>query len=262
MVGPNYGQGTQQLTRVLPANGGVNTPTQPTETKRRNPWTWPLVALISLLAVVLIGTIIALLANPAPVTSPTSPAATSSTPSSPAPSPTSDRVQLNEADIIGLTQAQAGDFLAGLGLRMDPVVGVVAPSQDQVGLAYKVNPKGNVKKNELIAVTFYKEIPAPPVATQPQPVTYPAGPYQPNDSVTISWPTYTGCPSGHTLSGFAVQVTNGTITGNGGNGSVGPNVNSLAIQLGSPSPGTTTINYTALCTDLESPPSGNTSIPF
>jgi len=263
MVGPNYGQGTQQLTRVLPAAGGVGTSTQPTATKRRNPWTWPLVALISLLAVVLIGTLIALLASPGSPTSPTSsPPASSPSPSSPSPTPTSDVVALDENDFIGLTQAQAGDLLAQKGLRMDPQQGIVAPSQDQVGLAYKINPKGNVRKNELIAVTFYKDIPAPPVATQPAPATYPAGPYQPNGNVTISWPAYTGCPSGHTLSGFAVQVTNGTITGNGGNGSVGPTVNSLAIQLGSPSPGTTRINYTALCTDLESPPSGDTSIPF
>ncbi|CAN5170243.1 hypothetical protein BH11ACT4_BH11ACT4_09400 [soil metagenome] len=264
MVGPNYGQGTQQLTRVLPANGPVSTPALGTETKRRNPWTWPLIALIALLSVVLIGTIIALLANPAPSTGPSSsPPASSPTPSSPAPTPTSDTVVLNENDFIGLTQAQAGDLLAQKGLRMDPQQGIVAPSQDQVGLAYKINPKGNVRKNELIAVTFYKDIPAPPVATQPAPATItPAGPYTAAQSVAVNWPDYSGCPAGHTLSGFAVQVNNGTITGNGGNGSVGPTVRTLQIQLGTPSPGTTTVRYTALCTDLESPPSGDTTISF
>ena len=263
MVGPNYGQGTQQLTRVLSTDGAVNTPVQPTQTSRRNPWTWPLVALISLLAVVLIGTIIALLAIPGTGTAPTSsPPPRPISSSTPTTTPTSNIVVLNESDFIGLTQAQAGDLLLQKGLRMDPVTGVVAPSADLVGTAYKINPKGNVRKNDLIAVTFYKEIPAQPVATQPAPATYPAGPYQPSGSVTISWPAYTGCPGGHTLSGFAVQVTNGTITGNGGNGSVGPTINSLAIKLGSSSPGTTTVKYTALCTDLESPPSGDTSIPF
>jgi serine/threonine-protein kinase len=260
MVGPNYGQRTD-VTRVLPVNGAVSTPTLPTDTKRRNPWTWPLVALVSLLAVVLIGTIIALLANPGTGTGPTSPPPTSQSPT-PSPTPTSDRISLDEQDFIGLTQAQALDKLTQLGLRMDAVDGVVAPNEDLVGTAYKINPKGNVRKNDLIAVTFYKAIPPPPVATQPAPVTYPAGPYMPNGNVTVSWPAYTGCPSGHTLSGFAVQVSNGTITGNGGSGSVGAGVNSLAIQLGSPSPGSTTINYTALCTDLESPPSGDTSISF
>jgi serine/threonine protein kinase len=257
MVGPNYGQGTQQLTRVLPANGG--TPTQPTETKRRNPWTWPLVALISLLAVVLIGTIIALLANPGGGTSPTSSPSTPPPASSPTPTPTSNVVALDENDFIGLTQAQAGDLLAQMGLRMDPQQGIVAPSEDQVGLAYKINPKGNVRKNELIAVTFYKEIPAPPVATQPEPVTYPAGPYLAGSNVTVSWTTYTGCPAGHTLSGFSFLVTNGTITGNGGSPAVGPGDTSLGIKLAA-SPGDTTISYTARCTDLESPSSGNTVI--
>jgi serine/threonine protein kinase len=261
MVGPNYGQGAQQLTRVLPVNGAVNTPTQPTDSRRRNPWTWPLVALVSLLAVVLIGTIIALLANPGPKASPTNTPTNTVTPSSPSPSPspTSDRVTLNEADIIGLTQGQAADFLSNLGLRMDPVVGIVAPTADQVGLAYKVNPKGNVKKNELIAVTFYKAIPAAPVATQPQPVTYPAGPYLAGSTVTVSWVTYTGCPAGHTLSGFSFLVDNGTIVSNGGSPSVGPNATTLDIKL-SPTPGNTTVSYTALCTDLESPASGNTVI--
>ncbi len=264
MVGPNYGQNTQQLTRVLTTNGTGGIPTQPTETRRRNPWTWPLVALISLLAVVLIGTIIALVAipgsSPTPSSSaPTSPAATSSTPT---PTPTSNVVVLDEKDFIGLTQAQAGDLLTQKGLRMDPVTGIPAPSADLVGTAYKINPKGNVRKNDLIAVTFYKEVAAPPVATQPAPTTYPAGPHLPGSTVTVSWPAYTGCPAGHTLSGFSVKVTNGTITGNGGNGSVGPTTNSLAIQLGSPSPGTTVVKYTALCTDLESPSSGDTSIAY
>ncbi len=260
MVGPNYGQNTE-VTRLLPVNGAVSTPALPSDAKRRNPWTWPLVALVSLLAVVLIGTIIALLANPGGGTIPTSPPPTSPTPT-PTPTPTSDRINLDEQDFIGLTKAQAQDKLTQLGLRMDPQDGAVAPNDDLVGTAYKINPKGNVRVNDLIAVTFYKAIPPPPVATQPEPVTYPAGPYQAGGNVTVSWPAYNGCPTGHTLSGFAVQVNNGTITGNGGSGSVGPTVNSLAIQLGSPSPGTTTINYTALCTDLESPPSGDTSISF
>ena len=258
-VGPNYGQ-NDQLTRVLPAHGGVATPTQPLETRPRNPWTWPLVALISLLAVVLIGVIIALLAIPGTApTAPTSSGAPTSSRPTPSGTPTSNRVTVNESDFLGLTQAQAGDALTQLGLRMDPVIGIVAPSVDLVGTAYKVNPKGNVEKNSLIAVTFYKEIPAAPLATQPAPLTYPPGPYLAGASVTVSWPAYVGCPAGHTLSGFSFIVTNGTITGNGGNASVPPGDTSLVIKLAA-TPGDTTVSYTALCTDLESPRSGNTVI--
>ena len=261
MVGPNYGQGTQQLTRVLPTGSGTGTPAEGIETKRRNPWTWPLVALISLLAVVLIGTIIALLlpggAGSGKTSSPPSNTTTSSPPS---PTPTSNIVVLDENDFIGLTKAQAGDLLTQKGLRMDPVDGVVAPNQELVGTAYKINPKGNVRKNDLIAVTFYKPIPVAPVATQPAPVTYPAGPYLAGANVTISWPAYTGCPAGHTLTGFTFLVTNGTITGNGGSPAVNdPSATSLAIKLAA-TPGDTTISYTARCTDIESPASGNTVI--
>ncbi len=261
-VGPNYGQ-TAQATALLPVNGAVNTPAVPEEPARRNRWTWPLVALISVLAVVLIGTIIALLANPGTVTLPTSsPSVTSASPT-PTPTPTSDLVALDEDDFIGLTEAQTEEALTRLGLRMDPIVGVVAPSEDLVGLAYRVNPEGNVKKDTLIAVSFYKEIPETPEATQPTPVTVPAGPYLAGSNVTVSWIAYTGCPTGHALSGFSFLVegpgAGATIVGNGGSPAVPKTSTSLEIQL-SATPGDNTISYTALCTDLESPVSETTTI--
>jgi serine/threonine protein kinase len=260
MVGPNYGQNVA-VTRVLSTNGPVNTPSLGTEPARRNPWTWPLVALIALLAVVLIGTIIAVLANPAGTGTPTSSAPQSSPPASspaPTPTPTNSRVLVNQADFTGLTKLQAGDKLTQLGLRMDPRDGIVAPSQDLVGTAYKVNPTGNVALNTLIAVTFYAPIPAPPVATKPAPVTVTTNPpYATNSTITVQWPAYTGCPVGHTLSGFSFLVTNGTIVS--GNGPVAPDKTKLDIKLPA-SAGNTTVSYTALCTDLESPPSGDTAI--
>ncbi|MEP6480890.1 MAG: protein kinase [Rhodoglobus sp.] len=264
MVGPNYGQRTE-ATRVLTA-AVHDSDTALTETRRRNPWTWPLVALVSLLAVVLIGTIIAILANPGPGKGPdkthTSSVPSSPAPSSPSPTPTSSTVLLNDADIIGLTKAQAQDALTQLGLRMDPVDGVAATTSDQVGIAYKVNPKGNVKKNELIAVSFYTAVAVAPVATQPAPLTVPAGPYLAGSTVTVSWPSYSGCPVGHTLTGFSFAFSP---TGPGGpnfaSGSnpVSASATSVAIKL-SATPGDNTLSYTALCTDLESPPSGNTVI--
>ena len=261
MVGPNYGQNVA-ATRVLPANGPVNTPSLGIEPDRRNPWTWPLVVLIALLAVVLIGTIIALLANPAGTGTPASSAPPSSPPASspaPTPTPTTDRVLVNEADFTGRTKAQAGDMLTQLGLRMDPRDGVAAPSQDLVGTAYSVNPTGNVAVNTLIAVTFYAAIPAPPVATQPAPVTVTTDPpYATSSTITVQWPAYTGCPAGYTLNGFSFRVTNGTIVS--GTGPVAPDKTKLDIKLPA-SAGNTTVSYTALCTDLESPRSGDTVIP-
>ncbi len=257
-VGPNYGNPTSQLTRVLPVNGGVDTATLPVETKRRNPWTWPLVALISLLAVVLIGTIIALLANPG--STPSDPTSSSPAPSKPttssAPSttPPSNLVFLDESQVIGRTQDVVTEYLTGLELGIDAREGLVAPSEDQVGLAYSANPRGNVRKGEIITVNFYKAIPAP-VASKPGPLTITDGPYVAGDVVTVTWPVYNGCPSGFTHNGFNFQIGNGTAST--------PNVvpsSSTSLDIELTAAGETTISYTAVCTSFESPISDTVTI--
>ncbi len=252
-VGPNYGQNTTQATRVLPVNGPVDTPALP-EQRRRNPWTWPLVALVSLLAVVLIGTIIALIANPGGGESPSSSPPGSPSASTPVPTPSSDRVFLDETEIIGRTKEVVEAYLTDLGLVLNAQDGQVAPSEDQVGLAYSANPKGNVRIGETITVNFYSEIP-PPVATKPSAVTAPAGPWLSGQSLTVTWPTYNGCPTGHPHNGFNFQIVNGTAAS--GN-PLSASTTSLSITLGDP--GTTTIAYTALCTDFESTVSDQTTI--
>jgi len=259
-VGPNYGQtNTSMATTVLPVNGSVDTPTLATETKARNPWTWPLVALVSLLAVVIIGVLIALLANPGTggtgnETSSSPPPTKTQTSSTPTPTPTSSLVFLDESQVIGRTQDVVGTYLTGLGLQMDAREGLVAPSEDQVGLAYSANPRGNVRPNEVITVNFYKEIP-PLEAPAPTAVTAPAD-GDAGDDVTITWPAYNGCPSGHALSGFNFQVTNGTASEAN---VVGASLTTMDITLGDA--GTpTTIAYTALCTDFESLVSDTVSI--
>ena len=250
-AGAGYGQ--TQATRLLPAQGAVATPPMPVETARRNPWTWPLVALISLLAVVLIGTIVALLANPARVVPPATPAASSSSPSpTPSPTPTSGRVSLDPTELLGRNQDAVAARLTELELRLDAKTGKVADKPEDVGLAYSVTPTGNVRKNEIITVTFYAPIPAPPEATTPAAMTYPAGPFLAGSTVTFSWPAYAGCPAGHALSGFSVQ-TNGTFATGGAKRDKGDT--SVDIKLNATAGGTTSVSYTALCTDLESPAS-------
>lgn len=267
-VGPNYGQ-TAQVTRVLSTNGPVDTPALPLDAPRRNPWTWPLVALISILAVVLIGTLIALLANPAPTPTPTP--TTSSIPTNsitPSPTPTTSTVTITQGEFLGLTKAQAQDKLTQKGLRLDAVDGDVAPTTDQVGTAYKVNPVGTVNKNDLIAVTFYSKIPPPPTAPAPPAVTYPAGPHLAGSQVTVSWASYTQCPTGHPLSSFSFSVLGGTVVNpgsgttvspDGHSASVSPTATTLDIKL-TAAAGDTTISYTAACTDFESPSSPKTVI--
>jgi serine/threonine-protein kinase len=265
-VGPNYGQ-TAQVTRVLSTSGPVATPAMPLDAPRRNPWTWPLVALISLLAVVLIGTLIALLANPAP--SPTPSNSGTPTASTPTPTPTATTVNITEAEFLGLTKLQVQDKLTQKGLRLDTVEGDVAPTTGQVGTAYKVNPVGQVNKNDLIAVTFYSKIPPPPTAPAPSAVVPPAAPFPAGTQITVSWASYTGCPSGHSLSSFSFQVQGGkivnpgsgtTVSSDGHSASVSPTATTLDILLPAAVGDTTTISYTAVCTDFESPASPNTVI--
>lgn len=258
-AGPNYGQNTQ-ATRMLPAAGPVATAALPTETKKRNPWTWPLVALVSVLAVVLIATLILLLGNPddeTPTQSSSSPPATSATPT---PSQTQSTVALAETDIVGMTKQQAEEFLTGLQLRMEARDGAQAPSPEEVGLAYQASPTGNVRVGELIAVSFYSPIPETPAPPAPQAVTpeeAPEGGWMAGDTVTITWQAYNGCPIGHNFSGYSFSLTNGgTLVGS-------PNPPAGATEadvLLSATPGDTVITYTAICTDIESAPSAPTTI--
>ena len=255
-VGPNYGQNTQ-ATRVLTTQGAVATATAPIETKQRNPWTWPLIILISVLALVLIGTVIALIANPGTQTTPTSsPTSTSSSPT-PTPTPTTDRVTLDPTELEGRTRDVVEARLTELGLLLAAKDGTVAPSAEQEGLAYNVTPSGNVRKGETITVSFYSAIPAPPTATKPPALTASAGPYLPGSTVTFSWPAYTGCPADHPLSSFNIQ-TNGTFVS--GNATRPAGDTSVGIKISNNVGETTTASYTAICTDFESPMSAATSV--
>ena len=246
-----------EATRVLPIGGPVDTPVAPAE-RRRNPWTWPLVALVSLLAVVLIGVIIALIANPGgtPV-NPTDTGSKSPTNTSPTPSPTSDRVFLDETQVLGKTEDEVRTYLEGLGLNLEARDGVQAPSADQEGRAATVSPRGNVRKGEVITVTFYTEIPDP-VASKPTAPSLSSGPFTTGDVITVSWPSYSGCPAGHAHNGFNFQVSGATMIAQ--NNPISPSATSLDIEV-TASPGeTVTVAYTAMCTDFESPVSDSASV--
>jgi serine/threonine protein kinase len=260
-AGANYGQ-TAAATRLLDATDQPTTAAIPEQETKRNPWMWPLIAIVSVLAVILVAVIIALVANPAdeePAKTPTA-VATSNTPSptpsrtpTSTPSPTPQTVLLNAADFLNLTEAQASEKLKGLGLRMEPVAGNVAPSSDQVGRSYAVSPTGQVAPDSLIAVSFYSPIPAPP---QPSPVAPPTpASGAPGQSVTVTWSRYAGCPASQPLSGYTFTVGNGVAqSGN----PVPADVTELEIVLGTP--GTTTVSYSVTCGPQTSPVSAPTSI--
>ncbi len=219
-VMPTGGAGDTQATTLLPAAavvGGVGpVDTVPsTTTKKRSPWTWPLIALIALLAVVLIGTIIALLAQPkstsAPPTTPSAsvPHTTTPPPTTPSPTPTSTTVQINESDFVGKTSAQARSTLQSLGMVADVETGQAATSQGQVDTVYSVNPTGPVPQGSTISVKVYGPVTAitPPADT---PTTVPPGQTTaaPGENVVLKFGGGT-CPAGQTLTGRQMYV-NGT----------------------------------------------------
>ena len=240
-----------QATRLLTTASAVQSgpPTTPVPTKIRSPWTWPLIALVAILLVVLIGTLITLVGNPspAPSTSPPSPSQTP-TPTSPSPTPTSDIRNIGPTMFIGQKLAEVQTQLDALGLAANMVPDATpAPDASKVGTAYFVNPTGNVRKNDTITVRFYGAVPATP--SQPGALT---GTPNPDNTVTVGIPKYTGCPTGSTLQGFTFTASApSTFTPN----PVGPNVTSLTWTL-APTLGTkNTMTYVANCSGGASPSS-------
>ncbi len=254
-AGANYGNPTT-ATRVMTATTG-GTETSPTPTKRRNPWTWPLIALVALLALVLVGTIIALLAAPAPT--PSGSPTNSSAPPSRTPSATPTLVTLKDTDILGLTKAAAQAKLESLNLVMNATNGDPASTAAQVGTAETVQPVGNLPPGSTVNVSFYTAVANPPAPAAP--TTGASPPYNSGDTVTVQWIAYTGCPSGLDLSGYNVTVVNG---GNSTGNPLLPADTQEDITMGTT--GNTTVTYTAICgtgsSAIQSDPSAALTLPI
>jgi serine/threonine-protein kinase len=258
-VGANYGQPTT-ATRILPAatTGQTTTTEQP---KRRNPWTWPLIALVALLAVVLVGTIIALLASPSGTSTP-SPSGTTQAPSI-TPTPKDTLIPLQSSDIVGLTKAQAQAFLTGKNLVLNATDGDSAPSASKVGTAEDVQPVGNLQPQSVVTVRFYTAVapPGPPTAATVQGSASP--PYPAGGTVVVQWIDYTGCPDGLALSGYEVNVTSGVPS----DSSTPAGTTQVNVTTGTTGgTGTTSFTYIAICgtgsTSVQSSPAPVLSLPY
>ena len=127
---------------------------------KRNPWTWPLIALISLLAVVLIGTIIALVRRTAraATTAASSDAADRST----SPTPRHDPDQRpghasTTADYVGRTPEDAAADARAAGLGCSTGVDGRRRAERRPGRhgLRRSNPTGNVKKGDDDQLTIY-----------------------------------------------------------------------------------------------------------
>ena len=243
-----------ETTRVLPSMG--DTPTAPTETTR-SPWTWPLVALISILIVLIVGALIAVFAQPnTPEPEPTdTPTAMPTPDDTPTPEPTIDTVRIVEDEWLGRTRTAIEAKVAELGLVLDGVDRNVAPSADQVGLSYQISPRsGEVQPGTTITVFFYAPIPTPPqpanLAIDPG-----AGPYPGQSDVVLKWPSYTECPAGFPLSGYNFTIVGGTPDQSN---PLAASATELPVELAES--GQLRVTYVALCGSLQSQRSNELAI--
>ena len=241
--------GSTTATRVLsPGEGGFGTtgPTASVETKRRSPWTWPLIAIVSVLAVALIAIIIVFAFRQDPTPTPTGSDTPTSEPT-PSSTPTPDTILINAADYVGRPFA---DVEAELGANFEVVRvdGPVANTPDKNGTVSGINPTGNVKKGREIQVSVFQDYPGLPTPSTP---TVAAGPYAPGVPSTVSWSDFSGaCPSGYDLDHYDFTIENGTAA------DTTPSAGTTSMSVTPSAPGDVKVSYTAFCGSLQSPSSG------
>jgi serine/threonine-protein kinase len=168
-------------------------------------------------------------------------------------------VTVAEAEIVGKTRTQVEEVLTQKGLRLDAITGNIAPAQDRVATAYRVNPQGTVARNTLIAVYFYATIPQPP---KPRDliVTPATGPWPPGSEILLEWPGYAQCPSGFALSSYTLQIVGGEILDSPSGQTLQPEQTAVTIRLGSGQE--FRASYLVNCQSLTSPLSTELRIPL
>ncbi|MEO5534996.1 MAG: protein kinase [Pseudolysinimonas sp.] len=242
-VSPGGAATTSAVTRVLPAGGSsrTNTAELPQE-RRRSPWTWPLVAAVSVLAVALAAIIIVLLIQPKTGggVSTSAPPSKPPTSASPTLTPTSDKVNINPSDYVGRPFDEVRDALEKLEFAVFEVEGSPASDPASAGTVQSLNPTGNLTRGTTINVRVFGAFPTPAAPTT---ATAPGGPFLAGAQITITFPTYNGCPSGHPLSGYQFNLNNATFTT--GANPVSSSATSLDITLGNA--GNATVSYAAMC---------------
>jgi len=240
-----------QATRLLPSGGAaVGGPLPPTgqlpAPRKRNAWTWPLIAIVAVLAVALIAIIIVLLIRPTgpggSTPSKSTSTSASSKPTTPVPSPSATSYDLNPSDYVGKKYDQASAALVALGFGILQGQGPAATTPAQNGTVSSINPYGHQPVGKTITVNVYQDYVGPPSpSTSPSVAT---GSHDSGDTVAIGWTTYADCPTGFPLSGYSMTLSNATFAP-GSSSPFSATTTSANIILGSPGPAT--VSYTASC---------------
>ncbi|HLP22713.1 MAG TPA: protein kinase [Microbacteriaceae bacterium] len=257
--------GDDAATTVLPMQAGA-TPTAPTsraevrEESKRNPLTWPLIALAALVILIATGTIWAVVgANSGGSAGPSSTVSTptktpSKTPSASA-TPSPNTVMVTKADLAGMNVDEAAKKLVDLKLVAKKVEGgKLATSAAQLNTVYDVTPEGALAFGTEVTLTYYGKIlelsaPAnPPILS----TTTPA----PNTDVRVDWGAQS-CPAGLTLKSYTLDVTGSASVPN--SSSFGPGTTNAIIRVGSNAGGTFAVRFNYTCDELTSPWSSSTN---
>jgi serine/threonine-protein kinase len=248
------GAGTSAATRLLPAAAEDPIDEPPAEKKKRSPWTWPLIALIALLLLVLAGSIWAIMSNqarpdPGPSTSSASPSRTPST--TPTPTQTTpERVDVNALGLEGMTCDEARRVLEENDLVASCATGNAAPTADQEGLVYSVDPTGRVEAGTTINLTTYGPQVPMPTPTAP---TLSSATVEPGGTLDVGWQGYT-CPPGEgSPSAYNFTTSIGTFPNGQSTSSFGSSERATQLEVpGNVTSGTVIVTYTVTCTGGQS----------
>lgn len=245
---PGGGSSTSATTKVL-NSGGTAAPVQ----SQRNPWTWPLVGIVSVLAVALIALIVMLSISPSgtptPTVTPSSPPSHTATPSQ---TPTVPTTVIRASDYVGRPVSDVQSQLETMGFTVDLATGALAKSPSQNGTVSGITPTGPVPNGSTITVSVYQDYKGP-TAKPATPTAGTEGPYTSGQTVTVEFGAYGGCPSDYPVQGYTFNLTNADFA-DGGN-PVAKTATSIDITVSS---GTVTVNYTADCGDAGSSPTSGT----
>ncbi len=245
---------TSAATRLLAAPAGLETATAADDKPqpKRNPWTWPLVALIVLLVLVLGGTVWALVAAQQPAPSPSN-STTRATPTpTPTPSPTATRIDIDKLGLMGMQCDAAVQKAKDAGvLTVSTNTSTPAPSDTQVGQVWQVEPTGNITPDRELTISCYGSL--TPIGAPSNPPSVQGGAAAvAGSTVTLEWSAFT-CPSGTgTLSGYTVTLSNGLFTtGNQSQRTFAPNERSGSVLVANAPGQNLTAKYVALCSGSE-----------
>lgn len=243
---------TSAATRLLAAPTDVEAPATEENKPKRNPWTWPLVALIVLLVLVLGGTIWALVAAQQPAPSPTNSSARPTPTATPTPTPSATRIDIDKLGLLGMQCDAAVQKAKDAGvLTVSTNNTTPAPSDSQVGQVWQVEPTGNITPDRELTISCYGSL--TPIGAPSNPPSIQGGAAAvAGSTVTLEWSAFT-CPSGTgTLSGYTVTLSNGLFTtGNQSQRTFAPNERSASVLVANAPGQTLTAKYVALCSGTE-----------